>query len=104
MPGREPLHKEMAMVDLSRKVLSGICLCFVLSACAQPTVRDACENQWNLCLAGTEAASFLTEAEFISSCQDAANGENESGTVASEEEITCVADAATCAEIDLCVE
>ena len=57
------------MVNLSRKLLSSMCLCFVLSACAQPTVRDACENQWNLCLAGTDAASFLTEDEFISSCQ-----------------------------------
>ena len=54
--------------------------------------------------AGTDAASFLTEDEFISSCQDAANGENESGTVAEEEEILCVADAVTCAEIEPCVE
>ena len=92
------------MADLLRSVLSCIGLCFVLNACAQPTARDACENQWNLCLAGTDAASFLTEAEFISSCQAAANGENESGTVASEEEILCVADATTCAEIDPCVE
>ena len=55
------------MVNLSRKLFSSMCLCFVLSACAQPTVRDACENQWNLCLVGTDAASFLTEDEFISS-------------------------------------
>ena len=63
---------------MNRTHLSIMCLCFVL-ACAQPTARDACENQWNLCLAGTDAASFLTEDEFISSCQDAANGENEIG-------------------------
>ena len=75
-----------------------------LSACDQPSVTDACQNQWDLCFAGTDAASFLTEAEFVSSCQDAANGENETGTVASDEEIACVAVAATCAEIDPCVE
>ena len=86
------------------KLLAGIGICFILSACAEPTARDACENQWNLCFAGTDAASFLTEAEFVSGCEDAANGENESGTVATAEEIMCVAEARTCEEMEPCVE
>ena len=87
-----------------KKLVVGLGLSLVAAACAQPTAKDACQNQWDLCLAGTEAASFLTETEFVTSCENAANGENESGTVASEEEIACVADAMTCAEIDPCVE
>ena len=92
------------MMNRTHLLLFGLGLSLNLLACAQPTAREACQNQWALCLSGTEAASFLTESEFLSSCENAANGENETGTGASDEEIACVADAVTCEEIDPCVE
>ena len=94
----------MNMSCLRMNVLGFLVVSALLGACTQSTVQDACLNQWNLCIADTSMAALLTEAEFIESCEAAAQGENESGTVASDDEIACVANATLCTEINACVE
>ena len=82
----------------------GLALSSNLTGCGQNTVADACLNQWNLCIEGNELVEMYSQDAFMDDCSAAADGFNESGTVASQNEVDCVANSATCAEIDACVE
>ena len=91
------------MRTLSSVTLS-LGLLVALGACGQNTVSDACLNQWNLCIEDSEAAGMFDQQAFMNDCAAAADGANESGTVASQEEIDCVADASSCSELEACVD
>ena len=91
-------------MKLLKYVVWGVGLSSVLVGCGQKTVADACLNQWNLCIEGTDMVQMYDQDAFMDDCAAAADGLNESGTVASQSEVDCVADAASCSEIDACVE
>ena len=76
----------------------------LLGGCGQNTVSDACLNQWNLCIEGTDLVQMYSQDAFMDDCAAAADGFNESGTIATQGEVDCVANAATCSEVEACIE